>query len=388
MKPIVSDARLASAGLAGEEVSRYARHLLLPGVGREGQSRLKASSVLLVGAGGLGSPAALYLAAAGIGRLGLVDPDLVDGTNLQRQVLHGTRDVGRPKVASAADRLRDLNPHVRLEAHGVRFAAANALEIARDYDLVLDGTDNFPTRYLVNDACVLLGKPNVYAAIFRFEGQASVFAPCLGGPCYRCLFPEPPPPGSVPSCAEGGVLGVLPGLLGTIQATEAIKLLVGLGSPLLGRLLLYDALAMRFREMTLRKNPDCPICGAHPTITRLMDPPNACSPAPASPTDEITARQLKKRLDAKEDFNLVDVREPSEWQIARLPTAKLIPLGELTKRLGELDPDREIVLYCKAGVRGGKALGLLKQNGFRHARNLAGGIEAWATDVDPKMPRY
>jgi adenylyltransferase/sulfurtransferase len=386
MKSVIPDARLTASVLSDEEVSRYARHLLLPSVGREGQLRLKAASVLLVGAGGLGSPAALYLVAAGVGRLGLVDPDLVDGTNLQRQVLHGTRDIGRPKVASAADRLRDLNPHVRLEIHGVRLTAANALAIARDYDLILDGTDNFPTRYLVNDACVLLGKPNVYSAIFRFEGQASIFAPCLGGPCYRCIFPEPPPPGSVPSCAEGGVLGVLPGLLGMIQATEALKLLLGLGSPLLGRLLLYDALAMRFREMTVRKNPDCPICGTHPTLTQLMDQPNACSLPPA--TDEITARELKKRLDAKEDFDLVDVREPSEWQIAHLPTAKLIPLGELARRLGELDPNREVILYCKAGVRGGKALGLLKKNGFRHARNLAGGIETWATDVDPKIPRY
>jgi adenylyltransferase/sulfurtransferase len=385
MKPVVPDARLAAAPLSDEEISRYARHLVLPEVGREGQSRLKAASVLLVGAGGLGSPAALFLAAAGVGRLALVDPDRVDASNLQRQVLHGTRDVSRPKVASAADRLRDLNPHLRVDLHEARFSAANAAALVAAHDLVLDGTDNFPARYLVNDACVLGGKPNVYAAIFRFEGQASVFAPCLGGPCYRCLFPEPPPAGAVPGCAEGGVLGVLPGLLGTVQATEALKLLLGLGSPLVGRLLLYDALAMRFREMSLRRNPDCPVCGPRPTITRLMETAPACAPTPKA--GEITARELKKRLDANADFDLIDVREPAEWQVSRLPRARLIPLGELAKRIGELDPGREVVVYCKAGVRGGKALGLLRQHGFARARNLAGGLEAWAADVDPSMPR-
>ncbi len=365
---------------------RYARHFILPEVGREGQRRLKAAAILLVGAGGLGSPAALHLAAAGIGRLGLVDPDRVDASNLHRQVLHGTRDLGRPKVQSAADRLRDLNPDLQLDLHEVRLSAENAVGIIASYDLVLDGTDNFPTRYLVNDACVLGKKPNVYAAIFRFEGQASVFAPILGGPCYRCLFPEPPPPGSVPSCAEGGVLGVLPGLLGTIQATEAIKLILGLGAPLLGRLLLYDALAMRFREMILRRNPDCPICGARPTITQLMNQPDACPSAPTA--DTITVEELKRRLDAQEDFDLVDVREPSEWAIAHLPRARHIPLGELAKRWSELDPERALVVYCKMGMRSGKALQLLKQHGFHRVRNLEGGLDAWATRMDPKMPRY
>jgi len=386
MLPLISEARRATASFSEAEAMRYARHFILPEVGREGQRRLKAAAILLVGAGGLGSPAALHLAAAGIGRLGLVDPDRVDASNLHRQVLHGTRDLGRPKVQSAADRLRDLNPDLQLDLHEVRLSAENAVGIIASYDLVLDGTDNFPTRYLVNDACVLGKKPNVYAAIFRFEGQASVFAPILGGPCYRCLFPEPPPPGSVPSCAEGGVLGVLPGLLGTIQATEAIKLILGLGAPLLGRLLLYDALAMRFREMILRRNPDCPICGARPTITQLMNQPDACPSAPTA--DTITVEELKRRLDAQEDFDLVDVREPSEWAIAHLPRARHIPLGELAKRWSELDPERALVVYCKMGMRSGKALQLLKQHGFHRVRNLEGGLDAWATRMDPKMPRY
>lgn len=386
MPSLISEARRAVASFSETEAMRYARHFILPEVGREGQRRLKAASILLVGAGGLGSPAALQLAAAGIGRLGLVDPDRVDASNLHRQVLHGTRDLGRPKVQSAADRLRDLNPDLHLDLHEVRLTAANAAGMIASYDLVLDGTDNFPTRYLVNDACVLGKKPNVYAAIFRFEGQASVFAPILGGPCYRCLFPEPPPPGSVPSCAEGGVLGVLPGLLGTIQATEAIKLILGLGTPLLGRLLLYDALAMRFREMILRRNPDCLICGARPTITQLVDQPDACVPAPTA--DAISVEELKRRLDAREDFDLVDVRELAEWTIAHLPRARHIPLGELAKRWGELDPERALVVYCKMGMRSGMALRLLKQHGFRRVRNLEGGLDAWATRVDPRLPRY
>ncbi len=399
MNPLVDKDRVAAAALDPAEITRYARHLILPEVGLEGQQRLKAASVLLVGAGGLGSPLGLYLAAAGVGRLGLVDGDVVDLSNLQRQILHGTPDVGRPKVQSAADRIREVNPQTRLDLHATRLTAANALEIARDYDLLADGADNFPARYLVNDVCVLLGKPNVYGAVFRFEGQASVFAPCLGGPCYRCVHPEPPPPGAAPSCAEAGVLGVLPGLIGLVQATEVIKLILGRGAPLLGRLLIYDALGMTFREMKLRHNPRCPICGEKPSITHLKDEAPVCDLTPApnngshssnimnSPV-EISVLELKRRIEAKEDFDLVDVREPDEWRIAKIPGARLIPLGELPNRLGELDPAREIVLHCKMGGRSGRAVKFLQQKGFAKVENLTGGIDAWSQQVDPSVPRY
>jgi len=401
MKSLLDPQRVASASLDNEEIARYSRHLIMPEVTIEGQKRLKAASILLVGLGGLGSPLGLYLAAAGIGRLGLVDFDVVDHSNLQRQVLHGTKDIGRPKIQSAADRLRDVNPHVRLDLHETRFVSQNALDIAKNYDILLDGTDNFPARYLTNDAAVLLRKPNVYGSIFRFEGQATVFAPCLGGPCYRCLYPEPPPPGLVPSCAEGGVLGVLPGIIGIVQAIEAIKLILGQGQPLIGRLLLFDALGMKFREMKLRRNPQCPLCGEKPVITRLIDYEQFCGMPPAgAPADggcvdvvklnaeEITVQDLKKRLEAKEDFDLIDVREPHEWQIAKIPGARLIPLGDLPNRLGELNPDREILLHCKRGGRSGRALKLLKEKGYKRLKNVVGGIDAWTSSVDPKVPKY
>ncbi len=345
MNSILDPQRFAATTLNNEEIARYSRHLIMPEVTIEGQKKLKASSILLIGSGGLGSPLALYLAAAGIGRLGLVDFDVVDHSNLQRQILHGTKDIGRSKIQSAADRIRDINPHVKLDLYEERFTSQNAMNIAKNYDIIIDGTDNFPTRYLANDVSVLLKKPNVYGSIFRFEGQATVFAPVLGGPCYRCLYPEPPPPGLVPSCAEGGVLGVLPGIIGVIQAIEAIKLIIGQGESLIGRLLLFDALAMKFREMKLRQNPQCPICSAKPTITKLIDYDQFCgliSPAASSngqtflkpSAEEITVVELKRRLDAKEDFNLIDVREPHEWQIAKIPGARLIPLGVLPNRLG------------------------------------------------------
>jgi sulfur-carrier protein adenylyltransferase/sulfurtransferase len=397
METILSPERIASTTLNNEEIARYSRHLIMPEVTMEGQRRLKASSILLIGSGGLGSPLGLYLAAAGIGRLGLVDFDVVDHSNLQRQILHGTKDVGRPKIQSAADRIRDVNPNVKLDLHETRFTSKNAMEIAKNYDLIIDGTDNFPTRYLANDVSVLLKKPNVYGSIFRFEGQASVFAPALGGPCYRCLYPEPPPPGLVPSCAEGGVLGVLPGIIGVIQAIEAVKLIIGQGEPLIGRLLLFDALAMKFREMRLRRNPKCPICSEDATIKELIDYEQFCgfTPTPTAVThingksnEEISVQDLKKRLDAKEDFDLIDVRETHEWQIAKIPGAKLIPLGDLPNRLSELNPNREILLQCKSGGRSGRALKLLKEKGFKNLKNVVGGIEAWATHIDTKMPKY
>jgi adenylyltransferase/sulfurtransferase len=379
--------------LAPDEILRYSRHLTLPDVGMEGQRQLKAARVLVIGAGGLGSPAALYLAAAGVGTLGLVDFDIVDASNLHRQLLHGTRDVGRSKLESARDRLGDVNPRVHVETHEARLTSANALDILRAYDVVLDGTDNFATRYLVNDACVLLGKPNVYGSIFRFEGQASIFA-TPDGPCYRCLFPEPPPPGSVPSCAEGGVLGVLPGLVGTIQATEAIKLVLGVGETLAGRLLLVDALTMRFRTMTLRKDPDCPMCGTR-AITELIDYEQFCGTGNGDPEDdavaEITPRELAGRLSgggADADFDLVDVREPWEWAVAHLDRARLVPLGTLAGELRTLDPAREIIVMCRSGMRSADAARLMKAAGFRRVSNLAGGILRWSTDVDPRVPRY
>jgi len=382
--------------LTPEELVRYARHLVLPEFGLEGQRRLKAARVLCVGAGGLGSPVALYLAAAGVGTLGLVDFDVVDASNLQRQILHGAPDVGRPKVESARDRLRAINPGVEVETYHVRLTSANALDLVAAYDVIVDGADNFPTRYLVNDACVLAGKPNAYGAIFRFEGQASVFA-TKDGPCYRCLFPEPPPPGEVPSCAEAGVLGVLPGLIGTIQATEAIKLISGIGEPLIGRLMVYDALRMSFDELKLRKDPDCPVCGIRPTVRTLIDydafcglPPQVQEPEPVSADLDfnITVDDLKARLDRGDRPFLLDVREPFEHQIAALPGAVLIPMGELARRQQEIDPEEEIVVYCHHGVRSANVTSFLRHHGFQKARNLQGGIERWATQIDPTMARY
>ena len=380
--------------LTTEELSRYSRHLILPEVGMEGQQRLKAAKVLCVGAGGLGSPLAFYLAAAGIGTLGLVDFDVVDASNLQRQIIHSTADIGRKKLDSAAEKLQALNPALNIVKHETILSSANALDILNDYDIVADGTDNFPTRYLVNDACVLLGKPNVYGSIFRFEGQASVFA-TKAGPCYRCLYPEPPPPGLVPSCAEGGVLGILPGLLGVIQATEVIKLILGQGEPLVGRLLLVDALAMRFRELKLRKNPECPVCGANPTVTHLIDYQQFCGIKPETPQEktlkngipQMSVTELKQRLDANDDLFLLDVREPFEYQIANIG-GKLIPQNDVPQRLAELDRGRQIVVQCKSGGRSQRIAEFLAQNGYTKVSNLAGGILAWADQIDPKVPKY
>src|SRR5881394_3702080 len=377
------------ATLEQSELVRYSRHLILPDVGVVGQEKLKAARVLLIGAGGLGSPAALYLAAAGVGTLGLVDFDNVDVTNLQRQILHGTKDVGRPKLVSARERIADVNPHVRLETYETALTSKNALDILSGYDIVVDGTDNFATRYLVNDACVLLGKPNVYGSIFRFEGQASVFY-ATQGPCYRCLYSEPPPPGLVPSCAEGGVLGVLPGIIGSIQAMETIKLILGVGEPLIGRLVLFDALKLQFRELKLEKDPDCPVCGTHPTITGPIDYEAFCGigAEPSYDGAEITAQDLKQEWDKNPDLLVVDVREPHEYEIARIDGAVLIPISELPTRLAELDGHREIVTHCHHGARSLKALEILKAAGFSRVRSLRGGIDAWAVNVDPTLPRY
>jgi adenylyltransferase/sulfurtransferase len=379
--------------LSNEEILRYSRHLIMPEVTLEGQKKLKAARVLCVGTGGLGSPLALYLAAAGVGTLGLVDFDVVDYTNLQRQVLHFTSDVGRLKIDSAIDKLTAINPFVEIKRFDTYLNSQNALEIFSGFDIIADGTDNFATRYLVNDACVLSNKPNVYASIFRFEGQASIFA-TEAGPCYRCLYPEPPPPGLVPSCAEGGVLGVLPGLLGVIQATEVIKLILGAGEPLIGRLVLVDALAMRFRELRVRKNPDCPVCGAHPTVTKLIDYNQFCGvrgeeseAAVSAKIPEIQPEELKRRLDAQEDIFVLDVREPHEYQIVNIK-GHLIPLGDLPTRIHELDSSREIVVHCKSGMRSAKAVDFLRKSGFKHATNLTGGILAWADRIDPSLPKY
>src|SRR5437899_812626 len=375
--------------LSHEEILRYSRHLILPDVGVAGQRKLKAARVLLVGAGGLGSPAALYLAAAGVGTLGIVDFDVVDKTNLQRQVLHGTSSVGKPKLESASERIHDLNPNVRVETFETRLTSQNALDIMRDFDIVADGTDNFPTRYLVNDACVLLDKPNVYGSIFRFEGQASVFY-ARQGPCYRCLYSEPPPPGLVPSCAEGGVLGVLPGIIGSIQAMETIKLILGAGQPLIGRLVLFDALKLQFRELKLEKDPECPVCGAHPTVTELIDYQAFCGigAEPSYDGAEITAHELRDEWQRNPALVVVDVREPHEYEIAHIDGAVLMPLGELPDRLGELDGHHEIVTHCHHGARSLKALEILKAAGFSKVRSLRGGIDAWAVNVDPSLPRY
>ena len=389
--------------LSAAEYPRYSRHLILPEVGLEGQRKLKAARVLCVGAGGLGSPVALYLAAAGVGTIGIVDFDAVDISNLQRQVLHGTPDVGRSKLQSATDRLNALNPEVQVIGYEEALTSKNALDIFKGYDVILDGTDNFPTRYLVNDACVLLGIPNAYGSIFRFEGQASVFG-TKEGPCYRCLYPEPPPPGLVPSCAEGGVLGVLPGIIGMIQATEAVKLILGIGEPLIGRFMIYDALKMRFRELKLRKDPDCPVCGTHPTVKALIDYEQFCGVAPAAHTaaaaapgapttgpggvPEITAEDLRARLDRGDNLVVLDVREPHEVQICRIAGSTVIPLGDLPKRMTELDPSRDLVVHCKVGGRSAKAVAFLREHGFPQALNLKGGILSWIDKVDPSQPKY
>jgi adenylyltransferase/sulfurtransferase len=395
MPSIIDPARLEAVQMSPQQVARYSRHLIMPEVGMDGQRRLRAASVLLIGAGGLGSPLGLYLAAAGIGRIGLVDFDVVDFSNLQRQVLHGTADVGRPKLHSARDRLQAINPDVQLDLYETRLTSANALAILKPYDVVIDGTDNFATRYLVNDACVLLRKPNVYGSIFRFDGQASVFHP-PAGPCYRCLYPEPPPPGEVPSCAEGGVLGILPGLVGCIQATEAVKLILGQGEPLIGRLLLYDALRMGFQEFKVRRNPRCPLCGDKPTITALIDYDQFCgvrgqetpAPAAAEPGGDITPEELDRRLKQGEKVFILDVRNPEEYQICCIPGSQLVPLPQLGQRFGELDKGREMVVHCKSGMRSAKAIALLKQHGFTKLKNLKGGILAWAERVDRTMPKY
>jgi adenylyltransferase/sulfurtransferase len=395
--------KAVTAELTRDEVQRYSRHLTLPDIGVEGQQRLKNARVLCIGAGGLGSPATMYLAAAGVGTIGLVDDDIVDVTNLQRQIIHGTGDVGRSKLDSASDRLRDINPLTKIERHDTRFHEQNALELVSACDVIVDGTDNFPTRYLVNDACVMAGKPNAYGSISRFEGQASVFA-APGGPCYRCLHPEPPPPGLIPSCAEGGVLGVLPGIIGTIQATEAIKLILGIGEPLIGRFLVYDALRMRFRVIRLPKDPDCPVCGVTPTIRELRayDDVVRCAPPETQletqrttttmtsiGTDsDMTVAELKARMDRGDAPMIVDVREPAEFEICRIPGAVLIPLNQLPSRIAELDPEKEIVLQCKVGGRSASATAFLKRAGFSRARNLTGGILAWIDQVDPSQPKY
>jgi adenylyltransferase/sulfurtransferase len=378
--------------LSNDEISRYSRHLIMPEVALEGQKKLKAAKVLTVGTGGLGSPLALYLAAAGVGTLGIVDFDVVDESNLQRQILHGTSDVGRPKVESAREKLEDINPNVNVVVHEEALTSENALEIFKDYDVIVDGTDNFPTRYLVNDACVLLGKPNVYGSIFRFEGQASVFW-AEEGPCYRCLYPEPPPPGLVPSCAEGGVLGILPGAIGTIQATEAVKLILGIGEPLIGRLMLYDALGMSFREMKLRKDPNCPVCGENPTVTELIDYQEFCGIPQANAAQEqngvpeIGVQELKQKLDNGEDINVLDVREPHEYEVANIGV-KLVPLGELPQRLAEFDQSENFAIHCKTGGRSAKAVKLLQDAGFQNVYNVKGGITAWSEEIDPSVPKY
>lgn len=379
--------------LSNEEIERYSRHLIMPEVGIAGQRKLKQASILCIGTGGLGSPLALYLSAAGVGRIGLVDFDVVDHTNLQRQIIHGTGDVGRPKLDSARESITEINPHVQVDTHETMITSDNAMELVKPYDIVVDGTDNFPTRYLVNDTSVLLGKPNVYGSIFRFEGQASVFW-AEKGPCYRCLYPEPPPPGLVPSCAEGGVLGILPGIIGIIQATEAVKLILGAGNSLMGRLLLFDALGMKFREMKLRKDPDCPICGNNPTIRDLIDYEHFCGIGTEADqimvhkNQEIGVDELKRSIDRSDDIFLLDVREPHEAEICQLDGSTLIPLGQLQARVGELDRDRDIVAYCRSGARSGKAVKFLGEAGFARVRNLVGGILAWSDHIDPGMPKY
>jgi sulfur-carrier protein adenylyltransferase/sulfurtransferase len=380
--------------LDNDEIRRYSRHLILPEVGMAGQKKLKATSVLCIGAGGLGSPIAMYLAAAGIGRIGIVDFDEVDFSNLQRQILHGTADVGRPKADSAKETLLQINPNCQVDIHKTMITSDNAMELIKPYDIVVDGTDNFPTRYLTNDACVLLGKPNVYGSIFRFEGQASVFAPSLDGPCYRCLYPEPPPPGMVPSCAEGGVLGILPGIIGCIQATEIIKLALGQGTPLVGRLMLYNALDMKFREVKLRRDPACPVCGENPTVTELIDYEMFCGIQPVAENssenpDEVSVQEMKKALeDSSLNIKVLDVREPDEYEIAKVEGVPLLPLSQLNDRFTELDPNQHYYLHCKGGVRSMKALNFLRENGYKYLKSVKGGITAWSEEIDANVPKY
>jgi len=385
---IIHDQRTSAVHLSAEELQRYSRHLIMPEVTADGQRRLKAARVLCIGAGGLGSPAALYLAAAGVGAIGIVDFDDVDLSNLQRQILHGTKDVGRAKLQSAQDRLRDINPEIDIELHQCRFSSENASEIVSKYDLVVDGSDNFATRYLSNDVCVFKHKPNVYGSVFRFEGQTTVFAPHLGGPCYRCLFPEPPPPESVPNCAQAGVLGVLPGIIGILQAIETVKLIIGIGEPLIGRLLHFDALKVKFRELNLRRDPKCPVCGENPTIFAPIDYDQFCGAGAVETVHSISVHELKQKTDAREAFELIDVREPFEYEIARIDGAKLIPLGEIGDRVDELRRGQTIVVHCHSGQRSAQAVRLLQQRGFSNVYNLDGGIDAWSDQIDPTVPKY
>ena len=388
---IIDDAKASKASLSSEELARYSRHLLMPEVAVDGQRRLKMARVLCIGTGGLGSPAALYLAAAGVGTIGLVDFDEVELSNLQRQVLHGTRDIGRPKLESARDRLREVNPNLDIELHDCRFSSENASDLVARYDIVVDGSDNFPTRYLSNDVCVWARKPNVYGSIYRFDGQSTVFAPHLHGPCYRCLFPDPPAPGTVPNCAEAGVLGILPGIIGLVQATETIKLILGIGEPLVGRLLHFDALKMKFREFKLRRDARCPVCGDSPTITEPIDYEAFCGTAEAeneNAVPTISVHDLKRKLGLADSVTIVDVREPFEYEIARIEGSKLIPLAELPARFDELEQEKEIIALCKSGARSAHAVQLLQKAGFTQSFNLEGGIDAWASEIDPQMERY
>src|SRR6266436_3806830 len=387
-RSIIEDKRSNAMQLSAEELNRYSRHLMMPEVTPDGQRRLKAARVLCIGAGGLGSPAALYLAAAGVGTIGIVDFDDVDLSNLQRQILHGTSDIGRGKLESAQDRLRDANPEIEIELHKCRFSSSNATELVAQYDLIVDGSDNFPTRYLSNDVCVFARKPNVYGSVFRFEGQTTVFAPHLTGPCYRCLFPEPPPPDTVPNCAEAGVLGVLPGIIGMLQAIEAIKLVVGIGEPLIGRLLHFDALKVKFRELNLRRDRECPVCGETPTIFSPIDYEQFCGARDEETVPAISVNELKRKMDAREAIELVDVREPFEYEIARIDGAQLIPLGEIAERTEELQREQPIVVHCHSGTRSAQAVRLLLQRGFSNVYNLEGGIDAWSDQIDPNVPKY
>jgi sulfur-carrier protein adenylyltransferase/sulfurtransferase len=387
-KSVIAHERISDLRLSNPETIRYSRHLLMPEVTAEGQRRLKAARILCIGAGGLGSPAALYLAAAGVGAIGIVDFDEVDLSNLQRQILHGTKDIGRSKLESARDRLRDINPEIEIELHECRFSSENASQLVTQYDLVVDGSDNFPTRYLSNDVCVFACKPNVYGSVFRFDGQTTVFAPHLGGPCYRCLFPEPPPPDSVPNCAQAGVLGVLPGIIGMLQAIETIKLIVGIGEPLVGRLLHFDALKVKFRELNLRRDPECPVCGENPTIFSPIDYEQFCGALDEAAIPKMSAHALKRKMDAREPFELIDVREVFEYEIARIDGAKLIPLGQIAERADELPRERPIVVHCHSGQRSAQAVRLLQQRGFDKVYNLEGGIDAWSDQIDSNVPKY
>ena len=387
-RSIIDEERSGAMHLGVEELQRYSRHLIMPEVTSEGQSRLKAARVLCIGAGGLGSPTALYLAAAGVGTIGIVDFDDVDLSNLQRQILHGTKDIGRGKLESARDRLHDINPQIEIELHKCRFSSENAPHLVARYDVIVDGSDNFPTRYLSNDVSVFAHKPNVYGSVFRFEGQTTVFAPHLGGPCYRCLFPEPPPPESVPNCAQAGVLGVLPGIIGMLQAIETLKLILGIGEPLIGRLLHFDALKVKFRELNLRRDPQCPVCGENPTIFSPIDYEQFCGVRDDGGIPGISPHELKQRMDAGERFELIDVREPFEYEIAQIDGAKLIPLGEIAERLDELEREQPIIVHCHSGMRSAQAVRLLQQRGFAKVYNLEGGIDAWSDQVDPNVPKY